>query len=206
MSNVIPLDYPDAVAMATAALEADELVVVPTDTVYGVVSAIRSTAIARIYAVKSRPVDRPIPVLLAYPEAAEQVVSDFPAWARQLAEAFWPGPLTLVLPRHADLPENLSPWPTVGVRMPDHNEVREVIAAAGGAIASTSANLSSQPPACTVHTAIDYLADAIALYLDGGPCPGSVPSTVVAMEQDELQVLRKGPIGASVLREVLQLS
>jgi L-threonylcarbamoyladenylate synthase len=131
------------------------------------------------------------------------VAREFPEPAQRLADAFWPGPLTLALPRRDDLPPNLTSLPTVGVRVPDHNSTRAVLAAAGGAMAVTSANRADQLPACTVQAAIRYLSDAVALYLDDGACPGGVPSTVVTFEDDDLRIVRAGPISEDALRRVL---
>jgi L-threonylcarbamoyladenylate synthase len=111
--------------------------------------------------------------------------------------------LTLVLPKREDLPANLSAMPTVGVRVPDHGGARAIIAAGGGALAVTSANRSDQPPARSVQEAVAYLADAVALYLDGGPSPGGVASTVVMIETGRLKILREGPISENDLRVVL---
>ena len=203
MSRILSVNYPEAVQMATEALRSGALVVLPTDTVYGVASALDHAAIERIFVAKKRPSERAIPVLLADQDAASQVVSDFPEAARRLAAAFWPGPLTLALPKRADLPANLSPLPTVGVRVPGLATTRAILAAAGGALAVTSANRSDQPPACTIQAAIRYLSDAVTLYLDGGTCLGGVASTVVTFEDGELRIVRQGPISEAALRAVL---
>ncbi len=189
--------------MAADSLAGGKLVVLPTDTVYGVASALDEGAILRIFAAKKRSPERAVPVLLADQDAVLQVVSHFSDVAQQLAAAFWPGPLTLILPKRADLPASLSALPTVGVRVPDYDATRAIIAAAGGALAVTSANRSDQPPACTVHAAVRYLAETVALYLDGGTCAGGVPSTVVAIDGDALHVLRRGPISEAALRAAL---
>jgi L-threonylcarbamoyladenylate synthase len=204
MARIISIDFPEAPALAAAALESDQLIVFPTDTVYGVAARLDEAAIERIYAAKKRAIEKAIPVLLAAPDAVSQVARSFPDWAQRLADRFWPGPLTLVLPKRDDLPPNLSTLPTVGVRVPDYTFARTLIAAAGGALAVTSANRSDEPPACTIQAAIRYLNAAVALYLDGGACAGGVPSTVVTLAGDELRVLREGPISARALRAVLE--
>jgi L-threonylcarbamoyladenylate synthase len=205
MSRIIAVNYAEAPQMAAEMLRAGALIVLPTDTVYGVASLLEEEAIGRIYAAKKRPTDRAIPVLLADQSEVLQVASEFPEAARRLAEAFWPGPLTMVLPKRDDLPPNLSLLPTVGVRVPGYAPSRAIIAAAGGALAVTSANRSDQPPACTIQACIRYLSDAVALYLDGGTCPGGVASTVVAFEDDHLRVVRKGPISEASLLDALGL-
>lgn len=200
MSRVISIDYPEALTMAVEALQAGGLVVLPTDTVYGVGCLLKAPAIDRIFAAKRRTPEKAIPVLLASIDDAPYVVADFPEPARRLAEAFWPGPLTLTLPKRPDLPPNLTTLPTVGVRVPNHDATRAIIAAAGGALAVTSANRSDQPPACTIQAAIRYLSDAVTLYLDDGTCVGGVPSTVVTFEGGEPVILRQGPISEEELR------
>ena len=203
MARVIPITDPNAAALAAQILDAGGLVVLPTDTVYGVAARLDAAAIERIFAAKQRPPEKAVPVLLASADDVPLVAGQFPAAAQRLAAAFWPGPLTLALPKRADLPANLSGLPTVGVRVPDHDGTQAVIAAAGGALAVTSANRSDEPPACTLQAAIDYLGDAVALYLEGGDCPGGVPSTVVSFEGDDLRVVRPGPITEAMLRAAL---
>ena len=203
MSKIIPVDYADAAQMAAEVLRRCGLIVLPTDTVYGVGCALDAVAISRIFEAKQRPPERAVPVLLADSESVLLVASAFPEAARRLAAAFWPGPLTLVLPKRDDLPSNLSYLPTIGVRVPDHAGTRAIITAAGGALAVTSANRSDQPPACSIQEAVDYLAEAVALYLDGGISPGGVASTVVTFEADELLILRAGPISEVDLRAAL---
>jgi L-threonylcarbamoyladenylate synthase len=206
MARIISIDYPEAVPYAQDVIERGDLLVLPTDTVYGIGSALDEVAIARIFAAKRRPPERAVPVLLANGDAAMVVASAFPEAAQQLAAAFWPGPLTIVLPKRDDLPANLTTLPTVGVRVPDHDLAREVINAAGGALAVTSANLSDAPAACTIQEAIGYFNDDVALYLDDGSCPGGMPSTVAAFDADgTLRVLREGPISAAELVAVLAL-
>ena len=204
MPQVIPVDLPETPALAAETLARGELVVLPTDTVYGIAAPLAEAAIARIFAAKQRPPDRAVPVLLSDADAVARVAADFPAAARRLAEAFWPGPLTIALPKRAGLPPNLSQLPTVGVRVPDHDATRAVIAAAGGALAVTSANRSDHAPACTIHEAIAAFQDTVALYLDGRRCAGGVPSTVITFDEaGALHVLREGPLSAEVLRVAL---
>ncbi len=204
MARILSAESEEAIQTAAEALRAGDLVVLPTDTVYGVAAALSETAIERIFAAKKRPAERAIPVLLADRSGVELVASDFPEDAQRLADAFWPGPLTLALPRRPDLPPNLSALSTVGVRVPNLPAARALIAAAGGALAVTSANRSDQPPACTVQSAVRYLAEAVAVYLDGGPCRGGIPSTVVTFDEGELVVVRKGPISEDALRQALR--
>jgi L-threonylcarbamoyladenylate synthase len=205
MARIVSVNFAEAPLMAAQALQEGGLVVLPTDTVYGVASRIEVAAIDHLFAAKKRPPDRAIPVLLSDIDAVELVARDFPEPARQLAAAFWPGPLTLALPKRDGLPANLSAIPTVGVRVPDLDQTRSIISAAGGALAVSSANRSDQPPACTIQAAIRYLSDAVALYLDGGTCVGGVPSTVVSFDGDKLRIVRAGPISEDALLSALIL-
>ncbi len=203
MPRIMLADHPDAVKFAAMALALDDLVVLPTDTVYGVAADVNEVAIARLIAAKRRAPERAIPVLLADSDAVSLIAAEFPDPARRLAERFWPGPLTMALPKRPDLPANLSVWPTVGVRVPGLAAARAIIASAGGALAVSSANRSDQPPACTVQSAVRYLSDSVALYLDGGTCVGGVPSTVITFEAGDLRVVRAGPITENMLRAAL---
>jgi len=204
MARILSAESAEAIQTAAETLRAGGLVVLPTDTVYGVAAALDAAAVEQIFVAKKRPPERAIPVLLADRSGVELVALDFPEDAQRLADAFWPGPLTLALPRRPDLPPNLSPLSTVGVRVPNLPAARALIAAAGGALAVTSANRSDQPPACTVQSAARYLAEAVAVYLDGGPCRGGIPSTVVAFDEGELVIVRPGPISEDALRQALR--
>ena len=123
----------------------------------------------------------------------DQVTQAIPAVARRLAERFWPGPLTLVVARHPALPAILSPLPTVGVRMPDHPTALALLRQSGP-LATTSANLSGGPNPLTAQEVLAQLDGRVDLIIDGGRCPGGVPSTVVDCTAGELKILRQGPI------------
>lgn len=203
MARIISLDHADTALIAAATVARGDLIVLPTDTVYGIGARLDAAAIERLFVAKRRPAERAIPVLLADLDDVLHVAREFPDPARRLAEAFWPGPLTLALPKRDDLPPNLSTLPTVGVRVPDLPRTRAILAAAGGALAVTSANRSDQPPACTIQAAMRYLGEAVALYVDGGTCLGGVPSTVVTFEEGELRIVRPGPLSEEALRAAL---
>ncbi len=166
----------------------------PTDTVYGLaVDPTNPQAVATLYAVKGRPGDRPLPILVAGLAQAEELVvmSDR---ARGLAGRHWPGALTLVCPVRADAPAGLGDpeTGTLGVRVPDHPVCRELLAAAGP-LAVTSANRSGEPPVLDDGTARDLFGDAVAVYLPGR-CPGGRASTVVRVRDGRAEVLREGPV------------
>ena len=191
---------PAAIAAVAERLRRGLPVVLPTDTVYGVgVLPFDAAAIDRLYAVKGRPAEKGIPVLLGDVADVAHVAGFIPPAAAALMAHFWPGPLTLVVPRSADLPANLSPDDTVAVRVPDHAVARALIRAAGGAVAATSANVSGQPPARSADEVLAELGGRVAAVLDDGPSPGGVASTVVDCTTERPVVLRVGPLSAADL-------
>jgi len=172
----------------------------PTDTVYGVgVLPFDPAAIDRLYVAKGRPAEKGIPVLLADAGDVVLVAAAIPPSAAALMAHFWPGPLTLVVPRRAELPANLSPDDTVAVRVPDHAVARALIRAAGGAVAASSANASGLPPALDGAAALAALGGRVAAVLDDGPSPGGMASTVVDCTVDPPRLLRHGPLSAADL-------
>jgi L-threonylcarbamoyladenylate synthase len=202
---VLPADSKDAIAQAARLLTAGGLVVFPTDTVYGIgAHAFDRGAIKRLYAAKMRPRDKAIPVLLASAADLSLVARRVPSLARRLAEAFWPGALTIVLPRHPALPAALTGGgDSVAIRVPDHPAARALIEALAAPLAGTSANLSGQPSPITAEEAAAQLGGRVELILDGGPCAGGVPSTVLDLTCDPPCVLRAGPVTKTALRAVL---
>lgn len=181
---------------AAALLRAGELVAFPTDTVYGVGAvAWDAAAVAKLYVAKLRAADKAIPVLLADPVDLALVAVDLTAAAMRLAERFWPGPLTLVAPKAPAVPDEVTAGgQTVAVRIPDHDMARALIRLAGAPLATTSANLSGQPSPVTAQDVAAQLTGRVALILDGGPCPGGLPSTVVDVTGPAPRILRPGPI------------
>ncbi len=195
-TEVLSTGSPRALELALAALRGGGLVAFPTDTVYGLAAdLLQPQAIARLYDVKGRDTAKAIAVLVGGLEQVEQVTTGLTAPAAWLAARFWPGALTLVLPKRPGLPENLSPLPTVGVRMPDHPFALALLRAAGP-LAVTSANLSGQASPQTAEEVLAQLEGRIELLLDGGACPGGVASTVVDCAGVELRILRQGAISS----------
>jgi L-threonylcarbamoyladenylate synthase len=192
-------------AEAVAVLRAGGLVALPTDTVYGIaVDLATPGGVERLFAAKRRPPDRGIVLLLASAGQADDVGVLRPA-ARALADAFWPGGLTLVVPRRPDveLPAALTGGtPTIGVRLPDHATPR-ALAAAVGPIPTTSANRSGQPEGRDAAEIVDQIGDAIDLVLDGGPAHGGPASTVVDCTGEWPRVLRVGAIGLACVAATL---
>jgi tRNA threonylcarbamoyl adenosine modification protein (Sua5/YciO/YrdC/YwlC family) len=200
----IPADRETGIAEATAAVRRGELVVLPTDTVYGVgADAFAPAAVDSLLVAKGRGRDMPVPVLVASPQMLEGVVDRMPDLGRRLAEEFWPGALTLVV-RHTphlawDLGEARG---TVAVRMPAHPVALELIGRTGP-LAVSSANRSGHPPATTMAQAEAALGDAVAVYLDGGACADSTPSTIVDLTDTTPRLLRVGALAPERLREIL---
>jgi L-threonylcarbamoyladenylate synthase len=193
-TEILPANDPRAIPRALEILRAGGLVAFPTDTVYGLGSlAFDQRAIESIYVAKDRPLEKAIPILIADVEDLDRVAVDIPALARRLAARFWPGPLTLVVPKRADLPAAVSATSTVGVRVPDHETARALFRAAGP-MAVTSANLSGQESPRTAGEVVRQLNGRIPLILDGGETRGGVPSTVVNVTGAEPLILRAGPV------------
>jgi L-threonylcarbamoyladenylate synthase len=188
---------------AVVAVLRSELVVLPTDTVYGVgADAFSAVAVAALLAAKGRDRTMPVPVLVGSQHMVDALVDQLPDSGRALIEAFWPGALTLVV-RHTshlawDLGETLG---TVAVRMPDSEIARELISRTGP-LATSSANRSGHPPATTMLDARLQLGASVAVYLDGGPSADSLPSSIVDVTGDVPRVLRAGAIDLERLREV----
>jgi L-threonylcarbamoyladenylate synthase len=190
---------------AAAAVSAGRLVVLPTDTVYGVgADAFSPSAVNALLAAKGRGRDMPVPVLVGSWSTVDGIASRVSGEARELIEAFWPGPLSIVLPQMPTLAWDLGDaGGTVMVRMPLHPMALELLEATGP-MAVSSANRSGQPPAVTVEEARSQLGAAISIYLDGGPTAGPVPSTIVDASLDgPPRVLRLGTLTGDDLRAVV---
>ncbi|WP_448576354.1 L-threonylcarbamoyladenylate synthase [Thermomicrobium sp.] len=204
--KVLRADEPGSIEIAAQVLREGGLVVFPTDTVYGVGAAVdRPDAVARLYVAKGRPLEKPIPVLIADLDQLERLACEVTPEARLLAQRFWPGALTIVVPAQPWLPKEIvRETGAVGLRMPDHPVALAIIRAAGGAVATTSANRSGEREACTVNEAIAALGDVVDLYIDGGRTPGGIPSTVVGFERSGLVVLRRGALPVEVIEQALR--
>jgi len=185
---------PNAMTSALAILLSGGLVAFPTDTVYGVGAlAFHQKAIEEIYIAKDRAIEKAIPVLIGDTADLIKVADEIPIFAMRLIARFWPGPLTVLLPKKTTLPEAISATSTVGVRVPAHDMARALLRLAGP-LAVTSANISGQPSPTTAQEVSTQLGGRIAMILDGGKTPGGIPSTLVDCTGDEIQVLREGPI------------
>jgi len=202
-TRLISASEPQAIDHAAALLRDAGLVAFPTDTVYGLAAAIdEPRAIRRLFETKGRPEEKAVPVLLADLSALNQVASDVSPEMARLAEVFWPGPLTLVVPKLDWLPAELSALATIGVRVPDHPLALALLRATGP-LAVTSANRSAGPDCLTAQAVMEQLEGQIELVVDGGRVPGGTPSTVVSLEAGELIVLRQGPVSQAALQAAL---
>lgn len=189
---------------AVDAVQAGHQVVVPTDTVYGIAAdPFSEKAVTGLLEAKHRGRDMPPPVLIADRLMMRALVAEVPPAAKELATAFWPGPLTLILRAQKSLGLHLGETKgTVALRVPDHDGTRELLRRTGP-LAVSSANISGQPPATNADEAQAQLGDAVAVYLDGGPTPGLVPSTIVDFSQTPTGlVLRLGVLTLEQLRQV----
>lgn len=205
---VLPLSplHPDPAALAAAAavLQRGGLVAVPTETVYGLgANALDPEAAARIFEAKDRPADNPLIVHVDGLEMARSLVADWPETAERLARAFWPGPLTLVLPKASRVPDLVTAGlPAVALRMPAHPVALGLIREAGLPIAAPSANRSGRPsPTDAAHVLAD-MDGRIELILDGGPATVGIESTVLSLLSDPPMILRPGGISLEQLQEI----
>lgn len=172
----------------------------PTDTLYGLAGdAFNPTAIRAIYAAKQRPTSKALPILLADSSDLSRVVRVIPPIAQRFIKQYWPGPLTLILPKHPALPPEISDNENIAVRIPSNHVARSIIRAAGGALAITSANLSGHPPAETAAAALADLAGFVTAVVDDGPSPHTIASTILDCTGHELNILREGPISSQLL-------
>ncbi|MDR2525568.1 MAG: threonylcarbamoyl-AMP synthase [Oscillospiraceae bacterium] len=193
------------VARAAALLRDGAAVAIPTETVYGLAAnALDAAAVAGVFAAKGRPQDNPLIVHIPTVAGAAALVRAFPKQARLLADAFWPGPLSMILPKSACVPSAVSAGlDTVALRVPAHPAARRVLQIAGVPLAAPSANRSGSPsPTCAAHVLAD-LDERIAAVLDGGDCCVGVESTVVSLAGDVPCLLRPGGITPAQLRAVL---
>ncbi|MES2460633.1 MAG: L-threonylcarbamoyladenylate synthase, partial [Armatimonadota bacterium] len=192
---------------AAARLRLGQLVAFPTETVYGLgANALQSDAVARIFAAKGRPASNPLIVHIADTNGVFPLVREWPAEAEALARRFWPGPLTLVVPKSVAVPEIVTAGgETVGLRLPSHPVALELLRRTGLPIAAPSANRSEEVSPTTAQHVADSLGPFVEdlLVLDGGPCQVGVESTVVDVSQSPPRILRPGMILAAQIRDVL---
>ncbi len=179
------------------------VVAFPTDTVYGLgADALKPKAVERIYEVKKRPRQLAFPLLIADMSQLTTVAEPISGIARLLARHFWPGGLTLVLPKAASLPAYLARGSTIAVRLPNHPICLALIQSLGNPIIGTSANISGKPAALTADEVKQQLGDKVDLIIDGGKCPGGGESTIVDVTHEVPKVLRQGIIPKYKIEEI----
>ncbi len=197
--------HDDVVLKAVSALRNGGVVLHPTETCYGLAADIRSEkAIERVYSLKDMPESKPVSIMVSSLDEARKY-GDFSEKALQLAEKYWPGPLTIIVPRKELLPAHINRGvTTVGIRYPDHEITQQILTGFGGPLITTSANRTSEPQAYDVETFLlgrdadgihgEAVPDAI---IDMGQIPEIEPSTIVEVMGDEVKMIRKGPIALS---------
>ena len=203
-TQVLPIT-PESVALAAKLLQQGELVALPTETVYGIAADARNgAAVKKIFEAKGRPQDNPLIVHIYGMEMLNGIVSEVPERAKKLAAAFWPGPLTMVMPRGPEVSDvTCAGLDTVGVRMPSHPVVQQVIKESGVAFAAPSANLSGKPSPTNAPDTLADMDGRLPLILDGGESKVGVESTVVAVTGEHPMLLRPGYVTKEQMEAVL---
>ena len=193
-TKILAIDDPGALAEALDILVDGGLVAFPTDTVYGLGAlAFDEQAVSQIYEVKGRSAEKAVPVLIGDVAQLSRVAAGVNSVGEKLAQRFWPGPLTIVLPRHSSIPDAVTALPTVGIRIPDFAPTIELLRLTGP-LAVTSANISGQGSPSTAREVEAQLGGRIPLILDGGVTPGGIASTVVDCTRGKPVILREGPV------------
>ncbi|AVH24898.1 threonylcarbamoyl-AMP synthase [Nocardia cyriacigeorgica] len=211
MSTVYDCADPDSraagLSAATSALKSGRLVVMPTDTLYGIAAdAFDSQAVAELLAAKRRGRDMPVPVLVGSWHTIDGLVFSVRPQARDLIQAFWPGGLSLVVQQAPSLAWDLGDTRgTVMLRMPLHPVALDLLRAVGP-LAVSSANVSGQPPATTAAEARAQLGEHVGVYLDGGPAEHAIASTIVDLTADQPRILREGAVSVADIAEVLGMA
>jgi L-threonylcarbamoyladenylate synthase len=202
-ADVFSISKSGAIERAIEVLDKGGLIAFATDTVYGLAApAFSKEGIEKLFNAKARDVGRAIAVLIGSLDQLNQVTSGISVQALKLAAKFWPGALTLVVPKHPFLPDNLSPLPTIGIRIPNHDFALALLNRAGP-LATTSANLTGQANPLCADDVLAQLGERIDLILDGGRVTGGVPSTVVDCTGVDLKILRQGAISEYEIRLAL---
>ncbi len=199
----LPADNSASIETALDLLNDGEIVAFPTDTVYGLgTNAFYSPGIIKLFEAKGRDSNKAIAVLIGKIEQLDLLTDSLSLTARKLIDHFWPGGLTIVLPKKKDLPELLSAGSSIGIRMPNHGVALDLLRKFGP-IATTSANLSGMNNPHDAGDVLRQLNGRVPLILDGGRCPGGVPSTVVDCSTEEVRILRPGTITLEAITAAL---
>ena len=202
---LLPAEAAETAAIAAEIIKKGELVAIPTETVYGLgADGLNPDAVAKIFLAKGRPQDNPLILHIAEAADMEKYCHSIPECAYALAEAFWPGPLTLVLPARENVPKcTTANLPTVAIRCPDNPVTREIIRLSGVPIAAPSANISGKPSTTTAQHVLHDHEGKIAAIVDGGPCRVGVESTILDLSEETPRLLRPGGITGEQLRAIV---
>ncbi len=192
---------PEVIAHAAQVVADGGVIAFPTDTVYGLACDLyNAAAIRRVFTIKSRSRAMPLIAMIADTSQWEAVAATVPSGARILSERWWPGPLTIIVPAHKHVPaEALGGGTTLGVRIPDHPIALELLRQVNRPLATTSANRSGEPAACSAQEVANALGDMVDLILDAGPSTQGVPSTIVDCTVTPPRILREGKLTAAML-------
>jgi len=202
-TRILTVQDPQAIPAAKHIIQKGGLIAFPTDTIYGVAGdAFNPIAIEAIFNAKQRPDEKALPILIGDFNQLPELILHPDQRLQQITAAFWPGPLTLILPKSPDVPPELSPYPTIGVRMPNLPFTLALLQETGP-LATTSANLSGGANPVDAPSVMAQLEGRIDLLLDGGSTPGPTASTVADLTGPDIQILRPGPISLSDLQSVL---
>ena len=198
-------DIEKQIKQAVNILKNGGVVAYPTDTVYGLGACMTDiNAVDRIFQVKGRPKGMALPVLLSDLKQIEEIVAEFTPAAKRLADVFFPGALTIILPKSDYVPDNITGGGrTVAFRIPNHPVPLALVKGLGKPIVGTSANLSGHPSALTAAEAQNQIGDKIDMVIDGGKCPGGIESTVIDLSGEKPVIRRQGAISIEKLRKIL---
>ncbi len=190
---------------ALAALARGEVIVFPTETLYGLgADALNSRAVDKVFQLKGRDLNNPIPVLVADLAMVEMLVAAIPATAKALMDHFWPGPLTLVLPARSDGPKPLvNAKGGIGIRISSQPIATQLVARLGRPLTATSSNPAGKEPARTIDEARSYFADTVGIFIDGGRLESKTGSTVVELLNSKIRIIREGEISAAALAQAI---
>lgn len=204
MAEIIPARDRNTIEYATHLLRQGELIVYPTDTVYGIGAAVSNEeAIRRLYSIKGRSPDKPVPLLIS--DVADVArIAEPPTMFQKLANRFWPGALTIVMPRRQGFRSlALAGQDTVGLRVPDEDVTRDIIHTLGEAITGTSANRSGQAAPTSAAQAAMQLGDLVSVVIDGGPRRGGQESTIIDITSSPVHIAREGAVSREELTSVI---
>ncbi len=202
-TEIISIFHPEALQIALEIIRDGGLIAFPTDTVYGLgADAFNDLAVNTIYIAKGRSIEKAIPLLIGDLDQLSLVSRKVNFKSEKIASHFWPGPLTIIFPKQISIPISVTPYETVGVRIPDLQCTKDILKFTGP-LAVTSANISGMSSPTNARDVFNQLNGRIPLILDGGPTPGGIPSTVVDCSGDEPIILREGPISLLDIKKIL---